>query len=325
MNREVSRLTPGTQVVLRAGTQLTVDGQPIARKPGYIGEVTQVLEGSDEPYTIRFSDGASFTLLRRQLVVRRTLMTAELDMLAPDHVNWTDYVFYRVRVGARAYGLDDADTEEDAIRGVYLPPATLHWSLYKPLEQIELQRPSVTSGQPIEEVYWEVEKFVRLGLAANPAVLETLYTPAVVATSDMGRDLRSIRDAFPSKLIFTTFTGYVMSQFRKMVRARDRGELPQTRHTMHLVRLLLSGISAARTGELDVTAQEHQTELLAIRTGRMAFEETFSWANTLQRQFEALMATSPLPDLPDYGTANDFLVRVRTKSVEIPAPPVIPD
>ncbi|MBA3825380.1 MAG: nucleotidyltransferase domain-containing protein [Ktedonobacterales bacterium] len=325
MNREVTRLTPGTQVVLRAGTQLPAEGQAATRKPGYIGEITQVLEGTDEPYIVRFSDGAVFTLPRRQLIVRRTLMTAELDMLAPDYVNWTDYVFYRVRVGARAYGLDDADTEEDAIRGVYLPPATLHWSLYKPLEQIELQRPSPTSGAPIEEVYWEVEKFVRLGLAANPAVLEALYTPAVMATSDLGRDLRSIRDAFPSKLLFTTFTGYVMSQFRKMMRARDRGELPQPRHTMHLVRLLLSGLSAARTGEMDVTAQEHATELVAIRTGRMSFEETYNWATTLQRQFEALMTHSPLPDLPDYATANDFLVRVRSQSVAIAAPHAIPD
>jgi predicted nucleotidyltransferase/fructose-specific component phosphotransferase system IIB-like protein len=325
MNREVTRLTIGTQVVLRAGTVLPADSQGLPRKPGYIGEVTQAMEGPQELYTVRFSDGAVFTLPRRQLVVRRTLMTAELDMLAPDHVNWTDYVFYRVRVGARAYGLDDADTEEDAVRGVYLPPATLHWSLYKPLEQIETQRPAINGSAPIEEVYWEVEKFVRLGLAANPAVLEALYTPAVVATSDLGRELRALRDVFLSKLIFTTFTGYAMSQFRKMTRARERGELPPPRHTMHLVRLLLSGIGAARTGDLDVTAPEHATELLAIRTGRMSFEETYSWANALQRQFEAFMATTPLPDLPDYAAANDFLVRVRSQSVAIPAPPVIPD
>jgi hypothetical protein len=319
MIREVTRLAPGTQVVLRAGVHLTTNGAP--RKPGYIGEVVQAQEDADESYVVRFSDGAVFTLPRRNLIVRRTLMTAELDMLAPEYVNWTDYVFYRVRVGARAYGLDDADTEEDAIRGVYLPPAELHWSLYKPLEQVELQRPAPTGGAPIEEVYWEVEKFVRLGLAGNPAVLEALYTPAITATSDMGRDLRTIRDAFLSKQILTTFTGYAMSQFRKMTRARERGEDPRARHAMQLVRLLLSGISATRMGELDVTAQEHQTELLAIRSGRMSFDETFAWAIALQRQFEAAMHTTPLPDLPDYATVNDFLVRTRVQSVAIAAPP----
>ena len=320
MIREVSRLAPGTQVVLRSGIHLTAEQGGAPRKPGYIGEVVQAQEDVEESYVVRFSDGTVLTLPRRHLIVRRTLMTAELDMLAPEHVNWTDYVFYRVRVGARAYGLDDPDTEEDAIRGVYLPPAELQWSLYKPLEQIEQQRPNPAGGPPIEEVYWEVEKFVRLGLAANPAVLETLYTPAIMATSDLGRDLRAIREAFLSKQILTTFTGYAMSQFRKMTRARDRGEEPRARHAMQLARLMLSGLSATRTGEMDVTAKDHQTELLAIRSGRMSFDETFAWAIALQRQFEAAMHTTPLPDLPDYETVNNFLIRTRSQGVAIAAP-----
>lgn len=317
MIREVTRLLPGTQVVLHAGVHLTTNGAP--RSPGFLGEVVQMLDDPDESYVVRFSDGATFTLARRCLVVRRTLMTAELDMLAPEHVTWTDYVFYRVRVGARAYGIDDPDAEEDAMRGVYLPPAELHWSLYKPQEQIEVQRPA-PGGMQIEEVYWEVEKFVRLGLAANPAVLEALYSPAVVATSDLGRDLRAMRDAFLSRQIITTFTGYAMSQFRKMVRARERGEEPRTRHAMQLIRLMLSGISALRTGEMDVTARDHHTELLAIRAGRMSFDETYAWAVALQRQFEAGMLTSVLPDLPNYEAVNAFLIRARIHGATVAAP-----
>ncbi len=318
MIREVTRLLPGTQVVLHVGVHLTTNGAP--RSPGFLGEVVQMLDDPDESYVVRFSDGATFTLARRCLVVRRTLMTAELDMLAPEHVTWTDYVFYRVRVGARAYGIDDPDAEEDAVRGVYLPPAELHWSLYKPQEQIEVQRPA-PGGMQIEEVYWEVEKFVRLGLAANPAVLEALYSPAVIATSDLGRDLRAMRDAFLSRQIITTFTGYAMSQFRKMVRARERGEEPRTRHAMQLIRLMLSGISALRNGEMDVTARDHHTELLAIRAGRMSFDETYAWAVALQRQFEAGMLTSVLPDLPNYEAANAFLIRARAHGATVAAPP----
>ena len=320
--REVSRLAPGTQVVLRAGVRVNAEREGSPRKPGYIGEVIQVYDDADETHVVRFSDGVILALPRRYLVVRRTLMTAELDMLAPEHMNWTDYVFYRVRVGAHAYGLDDADTEEDAIRGVYLPPAELYWSLYKPSEQIEQQRPGANNAQLMtEEIYWEIEKFLRLGLAANPAVLETLWTPAVAATNDLGRELRSIREAFLSRQILQTFTGYGMSQFKKMTRARERGEEPRARHAMHLIRLLLSGISAARSGELDVVAQDHHTELLAIRSGRMSFDETYAWAVALQRQFEAAMHTSPLPDLPDYETVNNFLIKARSQSVAIPVTP----
>jgi uncharacterized protein len=321
--REVSRLAPGTQVVLRAGVRVSAEREGPPRKPGYIGEVVQAYDDADETYAVRFSDGVALRLPRRHLVVRRTLMTAELDMLAPEHVNWTDYAFYRARVGAKAYGLEENDTDEDAIRGVYLPPAEFHWSLYKPQEQIEQQRPSPTNPQVfVEEIFWEVEKFLRLGLAANPAVLEALWTPttAVITSNDLGRELRAIRQAFLSRQILQTFTGYGMSQFRKMTRARDRGEEPRARHAMQLIRLLLSGISAARTGELDVTARDHHTELLAIRTGRMSFDETYAWAVALQRQFEAAMHTSPLPDLPDYETVNDFLIKARAQSVNLPVP-----
>lgn len=321
MFREVARLTPGTPVVLRAGVRPSLDGTP--RKPGFFGEVTQAVEDAEESYVVRFSDGAVFTLPRRSLIVRRTLMTAELDMLAPDHITWSDYVFYRVRVGAHAYGLDEGETEEDAVRGVYLPPAELHWSLYKPQDMIEPARLAGEDGHAApDEVLWEVEKFIRLGLAASPAVLEALYTPAVVATSDLGRELRASRDAFLSKMILTTFVGYAMSQFKKMLRGKERGEEPRARHAMHLVRLLLSGIQAARTGEMDVTVPSHHTELLAIRTGRMAFDEAYAWAIALQRQFEAAATSSSLPDLPDYATVNAFLVRARAQGVHVAAPPV---
>lgn len=314
--REVSRLAPGTQVVVRAGIPLTGEhGEP--RKPGYIGEIVLALDDGDERYQVRFSDGATLTLPRRQLVVRRTLMTAELDMLAPEHVNWLEFAILRVRVGARAYGLDEGEADEEQVRSVYLPPAELHWSLYQLPEQVESVLPGAL---PNEEVCWELEKYLRLGLAANPAVLETLWSPAVILATDLGRDLRAIREAFLSKLILGTFTGYAMSQFRKMGRARERGEDPRARHAMQLIRLLLSGLGAARSGELDVLARDHQTELLAIRSGRMSFDEAYAWAVALQRQFEATMHTTALPDLPDYETANRFLMRARAAAVQVLAP-----
>ncbi len=317
--REVTRLAPGTSVIVHSGVRISTERDGPPRKPGFIGEVVQTYDDPDETCVVRFSDGVVLNLPRRCLVVRRTLMTAELDMLAPDHVTWTDYIFYRVRVSARAYGLDDSESDDDALRGVYLPPATLQWSLYKPTEQIESQQPG-PNGTLVDEINWEIEKFVRLGLAANPAVLEALWSPGVLQTTDLGKELRAIRAAFLSRQILTTYTGYVMSQFRKMTRARERGEEPRARHSMQLIRLLLSGISALRTGEMDVSARDHHTELLAIRTGRMSFEETFAWAIALQRQFEAAIHTTPLPDLPDYETVNSFLIRARAQAVAVPAP-----
>ncbi len=316
--REVTRLAPGTQVVLRAGVRITVDREGPPRRPGFIGEVIQSVDtAQEETYIVRFSDGIVVPLLRRYLVVRRTLMTAELDMLAPDHINWLEFVFFRSTVGPHTYGIDDAE-DEDSIRGIFLPPAELHWSLYKPQEQLERPRASGT-GYTVEDVFWEIEKFLRLGLAGNHAVLETLWSPSVTLKNELGAELQGLKDAFLSKQIYNTFTGYAMSQFRKMQRANERGEEPRLRHAMEMVRVLLSGLHAAQTTELDITVQDHKTELAAIRDAKMPFPEVFAWAASIQKQFETAISRSPLPDLPDYESVNNFIVKARSKSVTVSA------
>ncbi len=59
--------------------------------------------------------------------------------------NLQRHVIYRCVVGSRAYGLDDSESDVDR-RGIYLPPAELHWSLYGVPEQLEYNA--------TEEVYW---------------------------------------------------------------------------------------------------------------------------------------------------------------------------
>ena len=65
----------------------------------------------------------------------------------------------RVVEAERACGLAEPGSDLDR-RGIYLPPAGLHWSLRGVPEQVE--------NDATEEVYWELEKFLVLGLKANP-------------------------------------------------------------------------------------------------------------------------------------------------------------
>ena len=41
-----------------------------------------------------------------------------------------------------------------------------------------------------DEVYWELEKFLKLALKANPNVLETLWTPLVLHADEVAQRLR---------------------------------------------------------------------------------------------------------------------------------------
>src|SRR5262249_2709165 len=133
------------------------------------------------------------------------------------------YVIYRCVVGSRAYGLSGEGSDTDR-RGFFLPPADLHWSLQGVPEQLE--------SPATEECYWELGKFLELALRANPNVLECLYTPLVEHATPLALELRAQRAAFLSKLVYQTFNGYVLSQFKKLEQdLRSRGAI-RWKHVM---------------------------------------------------------------------------------------------
>ena len=166
-----------------------------------------------------------------------------------------------------------------------------------------------------DEVYWELEKFLRLALKANPNVLETLWTPLVLEADDTARELRSMRNAFMSKHIYKTYSGYVLSQFRRMANAYKRTASYKAKHAMHLVRLLHSGITAITTGEIMVEVSRHRDCLLDIRSGKLTFEEVQQMALELDRRFQQAFETTSLPDQPDFKQVDAFLIRARKKMV----------
>jgi predicted nucleotidyltransferase len=196
------------------------------------------------------------------------------------------------------------------VRGIYLPPARLHWSLRRLPEQLEFQ------DRKQDEVYWELEKFVRLALKANPNVLETLWTPMVLQVDQTAEELREIRRVFLSKHVYKTYSGYVLSQFRRMSNAQAQKGTYETKHAMHLIRLLHSGIAALATGEIRVDVGDHRDELLNIRDGGLVFEEVRQRALKLDQQSQEAFEKTTLPDQPDFDRVDDFLIRARARMVD---------
>jgi uncharacterized protein len=132
-----------------------------------------------------------------------------------------------------------------------------------------------------------------------------------------------MRGAFLSKMIYQTYNGYVMSQFRKLEQdLRNQGAF-RWKHAMHLVRLLLSGVTALREGRVPVRVEEHRDRLLAIRRGETPWIEVDGWRVRLHKEFDEALASSPLPDRPDYEAVNSFLVRAR-RSAAAESRPVRP-
>jgi uncharacterized protein len=218
------------------------------------------------------------------------------------------YVIYRCIVGSRAYGLDHGESDTD-VRGIYLPPADFHWSLYGVPEQLE--------NPEKEECFWELQKFVVLALKANPNVMECLYTPLVEHAAPLAQELLALRGIFLSKLVYQTYNGYVLSQFRKLEQdLRAKGAI-KWKHAMHLIRLLLQGKSIMAEGLVPVRIETYREPLLEIRHGAWAWEKVDTWRRELHEEFEAAFAKTSLPERPDYEKANGYLIRARRVMAEM--------
>jgi hypothetical protein len=301
-------LPMGTQVVIRVDYRDS-SGE-IVCLAGTVGSVLRALETPEGNYLVRLVNGIETIFARRHLTIRKLMRTQDLEAVGEQllaEIDLFPQVIYRCIVGSQAYGLSHEDSDVDR-RGFYLPPAELHWSLFGVPEQLE--RPET------DECYWELQKFIQLALRANPNILECLYTPLVETASPLAQELLDQRQIFLTRLVFQTYNGYVISQFKKLEQdLRVRGEI-RWKHAMHLIRLLLSGITI-----LMISVDRYRDQLLSIRRGEQPWEAVNQWRLRLHQKFEDAYQASHLPEHPDYRKANDFLIHARqTRANELRLP-----
>jgi hypothetical protein len=341
-------LSVGTRVVTKVDTAPIGGGQICPA--GIVGVVVAAPADHEHAYRVRCANGLEISVLRREIEMLARYQSEGLSpqnlsslALSPhsqaphglgphglgplgplgpvpdapgshaaplrgalDEYGLRDRVIYKCVIGSRAYGLD-TDASDTDYRGIYLPPADLHWSLYGAPEQLE--------NEAAQECYWELQKFIVLALKANPNVLECLYTPLVEHVAPPADELLSQRDMFLSKLVYQTYNGYVLSQFQKIERdLRNKGAV-KSKHAMHLIRLLLSGIQVLKEGFVPVRVDAHRDGLLAIRDGQMSWEKIEAWRLTLHAEFDEAFAKTRLPDRPDYERASALLIKARRNAV----------
>jgi hypothetical protein len=156
-----------------------------------------------------------------------------------------------------------------------------------------------------------LQKFLIMALKANPNILECLYSPLVEKVTPLGEELISLRERFLSQMIFQTFNGYALSQFKKIEQdIRNHGEV-RWKHAMHLLRLLLTGAASLRDARVPVLVEAHRERLLTVKRGKMPWAEVDIWRKELHRDFELALGETKLPERPDYEAANRFLVKAR--------------
>jgi uncharacterized protein len=310
MANQPKNVPAGTQVV--ALVAIRGSNNVLVHPRGAVGIVTRTPCGDETHFTIRFPDGFESALTLEDFEVLKHFQNRLGDSAAASEAaggafDLEEFVIYRCVAGSRAYGLETEDSDTD-LRGVYLAPADLQWSLFGAPEQFE-----DSAGQ---WALWELQKFLVMALKANPNILECLYSPLVDKLTPLGEELLAIRSGFLSQMIFQTFNGYAMSQFKKIEQdRRARGEV-RWKHAMHLLRLLTTGAAALREGHVPVRVEAHRERLLAVKRGDVLWEEVDAWRLELHRDFDRALTETKLPERPDYEAANGFLIRARRESAE---------
>ncbi|TDU81865.1 hypothetical protein EI77_01177 [Prosthecobacter fusiformis] len=299
MAHQIHNIHAGTQVVTCVNVYGSNHG--LVHPRGAVGIVTRTPCGDETKYLIRFPDGFDAAMTSDEFEVLKHFKDRLESPTAMDF-EFEPHVIYRCITGSRAYGLD-TETSDTDLRGIYLAPAKLQWSLYGTPEQFE--------DNATQSCYWELQKFLVMALKANPNILECLYSPLVEKSTPIADELLAIRDRFLSQMIFQTFNGYALSQFKKIEQdLRNQGQV-RWKHAMHLLRLLITGATALREGTVVVQAGAQREKLLAVKRGEYTWDEVNDWRQALHRDFEQALMKSPLPERPDYEAANQLLISAR--------------
>ena len=109
------------------------------------------------------------------------------------------------------------------------------------------------------------------------------------------------------------------NQYQEWQRNRNpaRAELERqygydTKHAVHLLRLLKMGMEILETGQVHVYRPDREW-LRAVRHGLLSYEELLALAATYEARLGQLYDISPLPDEPDADAAEALVVELQEK------------
>jgi len=114
-----------------------------------------------------------------------------------------------VNAGSHAYGTATPTSDRD-VRGVMVPPRDCVLGMNR-VEQYEQK------GDP-DVVVYELRKYLALAADCNPNIIEIVFTDDadVITVTPLGQRLRAARRMFMSKKAKFTFSGYAMSQMKRI-------------------------------------------------------------------------------------------------------------
>lgn len=120
-----------------------------------------------------------------------------------------DYLIFETLAGSHSYGTNTPTSDIDK-RGVFIAPKSHSMGCMFGIEQVEVP------GE--DTVIYELAKFLKLAAECNPNIIELLYVDDddILKTTPYWETIKSNRHLFLSKKAKFTFSGYAMSQLKRI-------------------------------------------------------------------------------------------------------------
>ena len=219
------------------------------------------------------------------------------NLPARENMPWLeDNTILFVRAGSQAYGtaLPTSDTD---YKGIAVAPPEFYFGFMNNFEQAEFR-------DPHDAVIYDIRKFFKLAADCNPNVLEVLFSHPtdVICSTVPGDMLRQHRHEFLSQRAVYTFSGYAMSQLKRIrghrawllnkpIKAPTRAEYGLPDHTLLPADQLAEVEAAAKKQldrwNLDLTGME-PSERIRFQTALREYMEELSVYGDDERYLAAM-------------------------------------
>jgi predicted nucleotidyltransferase len=250
----------------------------------------------------------------------------DLDLLRAEAERHPYALLFATISGAHLYGFPSPDSDYD-LRGVHILPAKEAVGLLPKRETIEVS--AMRSGVEIDLVTHDIAKFFAMLLKRNGYVLEQLYSPLVVHTTQEHQELKDIAAGCVTRHHSHHYLGFATTQWSLF----QKYDPPRIKPLLYVYRVILTGIHLMRTGEVEANLVKLNEEfrlsyipelverkLKGLEKGSLdASENSFHQAEygRLVRELEEAAVSSKLRDEPSSrDRLNDLLVRVRLRTVD---------